>query len=168
MQKAVIMAGGFGTRLRPLTMEIPKPLVPVLNLPIMEHIVNLLKRHNINDIVSLLYFQPEKITDYFKSTSKPSISSLVLPYTIGVVLDDLAQPPSYSSKSHLALLDELLVRLNKNEIPAKLSTLLTEFPASFQNIINLSRKTGIENNPEQVQSAVAALTKDILSKSFLH
>lgn len=67
MQKAVIMAGGFGTRLRPLTMEIPKPLVPVLNLPIMEHIVNLLKRHNINDIVSLLYFQPEKITDYFKS-----------------------------------------------------------------------------------------------------
>ena len=43
--KAVIMAGGFGTRLRPLTTHIPKPLVPVGNVPIMEHTVRLLKRH---------------------------------------------------------------------------------------------------------------------------
>lgn len=60
------MAGGFGTRLRPLTMTIPKPMVPVLNVPMMEHIVNLLKKFNINDIVSLLYFQPDKITSYFE------------------------------------------------------------------------------------------------------
>jgi mannose-1-phosphate guanylyltransferase/phosphomannomutase len=65
MQKAVIMAGGFGTRLRPLTMKIPKPMVPILNVPMMEHIVTLLKKHNINDIVSLLYFQPESIVGYF-------------------------------------------------------------------------------------------------------
>ena len=41
--KAVIMAGGFGTRLRPLTSGIPKPMVPMVNKPIMEHIVELLK-----------------------------------------------------------------------------------------------------------------------------
>jgi mannose-1-phosphate guanylyltransferase/phosphomannomutase len=69
MNKAVIMAGGFGTRLRPLTMDIPKPMVPLLNVPMMEHIVNLLKKHSINDIISLLYFQPEKITSYFKDGS---------------------------------------------------------------------------------------------------
>jgi mannose-1-phosphate guanylyltransferase/phosphomannomutase len=63
--KAVIMAGGFGTRLRPLTMTIPKPMVPILNTPMMEHIVNLLKKHNIQDFVSVLYFHPEIITSYF-------------------------------------------------------------------------------------------------------
>lgn len=69
MNKAVIMAGGFGTRLRPLTLEIPKPMVPILNVPMMGHIVNLLKKHNITDIKSLLYFQPDKITGYFENGS---------------------------------------------------------------------------------------------------
>lgn len=70
MNKAVIMAGGFGTRLRPLTMTIPKPMVPILNIPMMEHIVNLLKSHKITDIVSVLYFQPEIITSHFEEGSK--------------------------------------------------------------------------------------------------
>jgi mannose-1-phosphate guanylyltransferase/phosphomannomutase len=69
MNKAVIMSGGFGTRLRPLTMTIPKPMVPIVNTPIMEHVINLLKKYNIRDIVTLLYFQPEVITEYFKDGS---------------------------------------------------------------------------------------------------
>ena len=63
--KGVIMAGGFGTRLKPLTINRPKPMVPVANRPIMEHIVRLLRRHGITDLVSILYFQPEHITSYF-------------------------------------------------------------------------------------------------------
>ncbi len=63
--KAVIMAGGFGTRLKPLTINRPKPMVPVANRPMMEHIVALLVRHGITDIVSILYFQPEHITSHF-------------------------------------------------------------------------------------------------------
>lgn len=63
--KGVIMAGGFGTRLKPLTINRPKPMVPVGNRPIMEHIVRLLRRHGITDLVSILYFQPEHITSYF-------------------------------------------------------------------------------------------------------
>ncbi len=63
--KAVIMAGGFGTRLRPLTCNIPKPMVPVANKPMMEHIIELLKKHGIGDIVATLFYQPEIITDYF-------------------------------------------------------------------------------------------------------
>ena len=73
MNKAVIMAGGFGTRLRPLTMQIPKPMVPIMNQPMMEHIVNLLKQHNIKDVVSVLYFQPDVITNYFGDGSKSGI-----------------------------------------------------------------------------------------------
>ncbi|NLF97138.1 MAG: NTP transferase domain-containing protein, partial [Candidatus Riflebacteria bacterium] len=63
--KAVIMAGGFGTRLRPITCNIPKPMVPLANVPMMEHIVNLLKQYGFNRICSILYFQPEVITKYF-------------------------------------------------------------------------------------------------------
>ena len=63
------MAGGFGTRLRPLTMNLPKPMVPLMNQPMMEHIVELLKRHGFNDLTSLLYFQPEAITSFFNDGS---------------------------------------------------------------------------------------------------
>jgi len=63
--KAVIMAGGFGTRLRPLTINLPKPMVPIANRPIMGHVVSLLAGHKITDLTALLYFQPDKIKNYF-------------------------------------------------------------------------------------------------------
>ena len=58
------MAGGFGTRLRPLTNNIPKPMVPIVNKTILEHIINLLKTHSIKDYVVLLYFMPDIIKNY--------------------------------------------------------------------------------------------------------
>lgn len=58
------MAGGFGTRLRPLTNNIPKPMVPLVNKPILEHIINLLKLHSIKDYVVLLYYMPDSIKKY--------------------------------------------------------------------------------------------------------
>ncbi|MBC7765339.1 MAG: NTP transferase domain-containing protein, partial [Hyphomonadaceae bacterium] len=63
--KAIIMAGGEGTRLRPLTCGQPKPMVPVMNRPVMEHIINLLKQHNILDIGVTLQYCPEAIINYF-------------------------------------------------------------------------------------------------------
>jgi mannose-1-phosphate guanylyltransferase/phosphomannomutase len=59
------MAGGFGTRLRPLTNNIPKPMVPIVNKPILEHIINLLKTHKIKDYVILLFYMPDMIKEYF-------------------------------------------------------------------------------------------------------
>lgn len=67
--KAVIMAGGFGTRLRPLTSNIPKPMAPMVNRPMMSHIVTLLTKLGIREILSLLYYQPEVITTYFGNGS---------------------------------------------------------------------------------------------------
>ncbi len=64
------MAGGFGTRLRPLTANIPKPMTPLLNKPIIEHIIELLKHHKISDLVLILYHQAEIIRDYFKDGKK--------------------------------------------------------------------------------------------------
>ncbi|MGB3634763.1 MAG: nucleotidyltransferase family protein, partial [Rubrobacteraceae bacterium] len=68
--KAVIMAGGKGTRLRPLTSNQPKPMISIVNKPCMEHIVNLLKRHGIEEIVTTLGFMPEVIEDYFGDGSE--------------------------------------------------------------------------------------------------
>ncbi|MEM9164235.1 MAG: sugar phosphate nucleotidyltransferase, partial [Cyanobacteria bacterium P01_F01_bin.4] len=64
--RAVLMAGGSGTRLRPLTCDLPKPMVPILNRPIAEHIVNLLKRHGITEVIATLYYLPDVMRDYFQ------------------------------------------------------------------------------------------------------
>jgi mannose-1-phosphate guanylyltransferase/phosphomannomutase len=63
--KAVIMAGGEGTRLRPLTSLRPKPMVPIVNQPVMEHSVGLVKHHGIDKVVATLAFMPSVIQDYF-------------------------------------------------------------------------------------------------------
>ncbi len=67
--KAVIMAGGSGTRLRPLTSNLPKPMVPVANKPMAHHIVELLKEHNMKDIIFTLFYLPDAIKDYFSDGS---------------------------------------------------------------------------------------------------
>jgi mannose-1-phosphate guanylyltransferase/phosphomannomutase len=63
--KAVIMAGGEGSRLRPLTSNQPKPMMPLANRPMMEHIVELLRRHGVDEIVVTLAFMPNAIRTYF-------------------------------------------------------------------------------------------------------
>ncbi len=63
--KAVIMAGGEGTRLRPLTCNRPKPMVPVAGRPVMEHIAALLVNHGIHDIAVTLHYLPDIISGHF-------------------------------------------------------------------------------------------------------
>jgi len=63
--KAIIMAGGEGSRLRPLTCDLPKPMVSIMNKPVMEHTINLLKQHGITDIGITLMYHPQLIKDYF-------------------------------------------------------------------------------------------------------
>ena len=63
--KAVVMAGGEGSRLRPLTSGMPKPLVPVVGQPVMEHILRLLRKHGITDVIVTLQYLGSAIRDYF-------------------------------------------------------------------------------------------------------
>jgi mannose-1-phosphate guanylyltransferase / phosphomannomutase len=63
--KAVVMAGGEGTRLRPLTSNQPKPMVPIVGKPCMEHILELLGRHGFDDVIVTLAFMPQAIRSYF-------------------------------------------------------------------------------------------------------
>jgi mannose-1-phosphate guanylyltransferase/phosphomannomutase len=65
--KAVVMAGGEGTRLRPLTSNQPKPMVPIVGKPCMEHILELLKEHGLEDVIVTVAFMPQAIRSYFGS-----------------------------------------------------------------------------------------------------
>ncbi len=66
----MILAAGLGTRLRPITYEIPKPMVPVLNRPLMEHIVRLLARHGFTETIANLHWFPETIEGRFGDGSE--------------------------------------------------------------------------------------------------
>ena len=68
--KAMILAAGKGTRLQPLTLTLPKPMLPVGNKAALEHIVELCKRHNVNDIKMNLHYLPEYIDKCFKDGSQ--------------------------------------------------------------------------------------------------
>ena len=63
--KAVVMAGGEGSRLRPLTLGRPKPMLPVVNRPVLGHILYLLKQHGITDVVMTLQYLAAQIQDYY-------------------------------------------------------------------------------------------------------
>ena len=67
---AVILAGGRGTKLRPYTYEIPKPLLPVKGAPILEHLIVRLKKHNVTHIIIAISYLGEKIKTYFGDGSK--------------------------------------------------------------------------------------------------
>ncbi|MGH9006995.1 MAG: nucleotidyltransferase family protein, partial [Acidimicrobiales bacterium] len=68
--KAVIMAGGEGTRLRPLTSNQPKPMLPMANRPMMEHVVLLLRQHGFREIVVTVAFMANAVRSYFGDGSE--------------------------------------------------------------------------------------------------
>jgi mannose-1-phosphate guanylyltransferase len=63
--KAMVLAAGLGTRLRPLTYEVTKPMVPVLDRPVMEHILDLLDRHSLGPVIANLHYFPDTIREHF-------------------------------------------------------------------------------------------------------
>ena len=76
MTKAIIMAGGEGTRLRPLTCIRAKPMVPVINKPAIEHSIKLLKSYGITDITLSIYALPENFQNYFGDGSELGVNIL--------------------------------------------------------------------------------------------
>jgi mannose-1-phosphate guanylyltransferase len=72
--RAMVLAAGLGTRLRPLTYEMPKPLVPVLNRPIMDHILELVARHGFTDVVANLSYLPEQLRGRYGDGSEYGIT----------------------------------------------------------------------------------------------
>ena len=74
ISSAVILAGGFGTRMTKKFPNTPKPLIPVNEIPILEHVINECKRNDIQEILCVLHNQPKKIIDYFGDGNKFGLS----------------------------------------------------------------------------------------------
>ena len=96
------MAGGKGTRLRPLTCGLPKPMVPIINKPVMEHGINLLKKHNIKDIAVTMAYLPEVIEDYFELGEKWGVN-------LSYFVEDVPLGTAGSVKNTGDFLDETFV-----------------------------------------------------------
>jgi mannose-1-phosphate guanylyltransferase/phosphomannomutase len=71
--KAVVMAGGAGSRLRPLTIHRPKPMIPIVNKPVMAHTLDLLKKHGITEVIVTVQYLADFIQDYFGDGSSLGI-----------------------------------------------------------------------------------------------
>ncbi len=72
--KAIIMAGGEGSRLRPLTCDCPKPMVSLFDKPVMHYAVELLKRHGVREIAATLQYLPDRVKDYFSDGAHMDVS----------------------------------------------------------------------------------------------
>jgi mannose-1-phosphate guanylyltransferase/phosphomannomutase len=99
MMKAVVMAGGEGSRLRPLTIGRPKPMVPMVSKPVMGHILDLLRRQGITEVVVTLYFMPDVIQSYFGDGSN-------LGMTIHYAIEETPLGTAGSVKNAQEYLDE--------------------------------------------------------------
>ena len=106
----------------------------------------------------------EGISRYFKNTERPSIASLILPYTVGVILDDLAQPPTYGSSGHALFLEILLEHLVRQSVPADLPTVLTKFPKQFEKIIECSRREVLGVDATALRSESIALVDQLVQE----
>ena len=78
VKTAVIMAGGVGTRLRPLTLELPKPLIPVRGKPMMEHTLDLLRKYEIREVYISVGYKAKQIMDYFGDGSRYGMNFIYL------------------------------------------------------------------------------------------
>ena len=68
--KALFLAGGLGTRLKPITNELPKPMVPVMGKPLLERNIKNLKKHGIDEVILSTCYKPQRIKEYFEDGSK--------------------------------------------------------------------------------------------------
>ncbi|MBN1375324.1 MAG: NDP-sugar synthase [Dehalococcoidia bacterium] len=68
--KSIILVGGEGTRLRPLTYSVVKSMVPVVNRPFIEHVISRLAQHNVHEIVLAMGYKPDSVFEYFKDVDE--------------------------------------------------------------------------------------------------
>ncbi len=145
--KAVMMAGGFGTRIQPLTNSMPKPMLPIFNLPMMEHTMRRLVDIGIKDIIVLLYFKPEIIKNHFGDGSKIGANiEYVLPdedygtagavgcarefldTTFIIVSGDLVSDFDYEKiiEHHYKIASKLTITLTSVENPLQFGVVITD------------------------------------------
>jgi NDP-sugar pyrophosphorylase family protein len=95
--KAIVFCGGEGTRLRPLTHKIPKPMVPLQGRTILEHLFDLFKKYNVKDIILTTCYLKEKMREYYGDGKK-----------FGVNIKYVEEEKLLGTANHIALANEYL------------------------------------------------------------
>ena len=117
--KALILIGGFGTRLRPLTCTTPKPMLPVVNRPFLEYQLELLKRHRVKEVIFCLSYLSHKFEDYFGTGKKWGMKIRYIhekhPLGTGGAVRNAAK---YLTGSTLVLNGDILTDINISEMIA--------------------------------------------------
>jgi NDP-sugar pyrophosphorylase family protein len=108
-KKALILCGGLGTRLRPITYEIPKSLIPIQEKPILEHLIELFKKYGINEIFLSVGYLKEMIKDHFKDGSSFGVK-------INYIEEDQPLGTGGPVKLAKALLTETFIVSNGDEL----------------------------------------------------
>ena len=137
IKQAIILAGGQGIRLRPFTDNLPKPMVSINGKPFLEYLVELLKESGVEEIVMLLGYLPEKITEYFGDGLKFGIR---IKYSIGTA-EDKTGTRIRNAASLLA--DKFLLMYGDNYWPMELSKM-----QSFYNKQGVLASTTVYNNKD--------------------
>lgn len=128
--KGIIMAGGAGTRLRPITCNLPKPMVPVMNKPVIEYGVELLKRHGINDIGMTLQYMPDVVVDWFDDKNAG----------IEYFIEDIPLGTAGSIKNAESFLDDTFIVLSGDALTDIDLSLAVEFHKSKGALVTLVLK----------------------------
>jgi mannose-1-phosphate guanylyltransferase/phosphomannomutase len=148
--KAVVMAGGFGTRIQPLTSSVPKPMIPVMNKPMMEYIIDSLREAGIIDIVVLLYFKPEVIKGYFGDGSSKGVKiNYVLPDDDYGTAGAVKKAEQYLDDRFIVMSGDLITDFRIQEIigyhdvkSSKATITLTSVPDPLQFGVVITDKEG--------------------------
>jgi hypothetical protein len=110
----------------------------------------------------------ELLTRYFKGVDKPDVTSLVLPYVAGVLLDDLAQPSSYDDETRIVPLELVCEAIESMEIDPKSKHVLTKFPANFERLIDLARFQNADVVRQRAKEFVAKLATELRQTSLVY
>lgn len=107
----------------------------------------------------------EALEGYFREIRVPTIASLVIPYTVGVLLDDLAQPPNYDAPGRHILIEEGLRAIEARSIDPAEPRILTRFPAAYETVIRLARDPDWVRVRAEARTAMETLTSEIRAHS---
>jgi mannose-1-phosphate guanylyltransferase/phosphomannomutase len=177
--KAVIVAGGFGKRLRPLTDNIPKPLVEFNSKPIMQHQIEWLKKYNIKEILVTVCYKHDKIIDYFGDGSKYGVK---LKYfiedkplgTAGAII--LEQNKKWLDDDFIVVYGDVITNLNIDELldyhnsKKSILTMVVNRGQSLSSAVKLDKNNSVISfveKPKEIQknmfinSSIYLINKDL-------
>ena len=154
--KAVVMAGGEGTRLRPLTSMRPKPMVPIVNQPVMEHILGLVKHHGITEVVATLAFMPQVIEDYFGDGDEWGIE-------ISYAVEETPLGTAGSVRNAAAVLDETFLVISGDALTDIDLTEVIEFHKAKGGVVTIALK----RVPDPLEYGVVITGEDGKVERFL-